>query len=191
MQAHPTLPRSKLGIPQEAFNKVTDADAPSPCSASTALPSLPFVSRSCECRAMHVGAAIGVERMWSLLCEALTDNRKSMLNSRLMQLVKLKQNMHLFEDDNFLSSLGVTDVLACSNFDEAVAFEEEVILSRTNGQPDVAMVDSDEEGEPEEGALEEEAVDWAADVMFFYRAVETMIAWRSVGQLHIDVHEVF
>jgi hypothetical protein len=117
--------------------------------------------------ALDVGAATGVERIWSLSRTALTDHRKSMLNSRLMQLVKLKQNMPLFEDDNFLSILG--DVLACSNFndilDEAVAFEEEEMLSRTNGQPDVAMVDSDEEGEPEEGALEEEEVDWEAEVM--------------------------
>jgi hypothetical protein len=91
----------------------------------------------------------------------------SMLSSRLMQVVKLKQNMQLLEADNFLSSLCATDVLACSNLDdtldEAVAFEEEQILSRTNVSPDVAMVDSDEEGEPEEGALEDEEVDWEAE----------------------------
>jgi hypothetical protein len=49
-------------------------------------------------------AALGIERLWSLSRTALTDNRKSMHSSRLMQLVKLKQNMHLFGDDNFLSS---------------------------------------------------------------------------------------
>jgi hypothetical protein len=168
MQAHPTMPRSKLGIPQEAFDKVTDADAPSDlfrfdCPTKLALRE-PLMRVHSD-----VGAAIGVERIWSLSRTALTDNRKSMLNSRLMQLVKLKQNMHLFEDDNFLSSLGVTDVLACSNFDdildEAVAFEEEEMLSRTSVQPDVAIVDSDEEGEPGEGALEDEEVDWEAEAM--------------------------
>jgi hypothetical protein len=135
-----------------------------------------------------VGAAIGVERIWSLSRTALTDNRKSMINSRLMQLVKLKQSMHLFEDDN-------TDVLACSNFDdildEAVAFEEEEMLSRTSVQPDIAIVDSDEEGEPKEDALEDEEIDWEAEAMCFCRTVETMIACRSVGQLHIDEQEVF
>jgi hypothetical protein len=76
---------------------------------------------------------------------------------------------HLFKDDNFISSLGVPDVLARSNFDdildEAVAIEEDEMLLRTSVQPDVAMVDSDEEGEKVEGALEDEGVDWEAEAM--------------------------
>jgi hypothetical protein len=103
MQAHPSMPRSKLGIAEEALDKVTDSDAPSvlfcfDCPTKLALREA--VLREQQDKA----AALGIERLWSLSRTALTDNRKSMHSSRLMQLVKLKQNMHLFGDDNFLSS---------------------------------------------------------------------------------------
>jgi hypothetical protein len=156
------MPRSKLGIAEEALDKVTDSDAPSvlfcfDCPTKLAL-------REAVLRVQQdTAAALGVERLWSLSRTALRDNRKSMHSSRLMQLVKLKQNMHLFEDVNFLSSLSIIDLLSAGNFDDLlsdmVAFEEEEMLARTNALPVAAALGSDAEVEPE-GEAPEVEIDW-------------------------------
>jgi hypothetical protein len=88
-----------------------------------------------------------------------------MHSSRLMQLVKFKQNMLLFEDDNFFSSLGVTDLLLAGHFDDLlsdmVAFEEEEMLARTSALPAAAALSSDAGGEPK-GEAPEVEIDWEA-----------------------------
>jgi hypothetical protein len=66
------MPRSKLGIAQEALDKVTDSDSPSilfcfDCPTKLAL-------REAVLRVQqNTAAALGIERLWSLSRTALTE----------------------------------------------------------------------------------------------------------------------
>jgi hypothetical protein len=128
VQVHPEHGRSKLRITDELLAKHGDDDSP-----------LTFWQVSCpnSCllrkAALRIlsgkAAALGVERLWSAARITLTDIRRSMLTSRLMQLLKCKLNVGLLEDRVFLDKLCVKlledDLAFQSIFDDLLQFEEE------------------------------------------------------------------
>jgi hypothetical protein len=106
LQVHPEHGRSKLRITDELLAKHGEDDSP-----------LTFWQVSCPKSCLLLKAALrilsgkaavlGVECLWSAARITLTDNRRSMLTSRLMQLLKCKLNVGFLEDSIFLDKLCV------------------------------------------------------------------------------------
>jgi hypothetical protein len=68
-------------------------------------------------------SALGVERLWSAARCIFTDNRRSLLTQRLLQLLMLKLNIDLLGDDPFLESLDIKKIMA-NDSDFASIFQE-------------------------------------------------------------------
>jgi hypothetical protein len=131
LQAHPEHGRSTQRITDELLAKHGDDDSP-----------LTFWLVSCpkssllRNAALHIksgkAAALGVERLWSAARITLTDNRRSMLTSRLMQLLKCKLNVGLLEVSVLLDKLCVklleNDLKFQSIFDNLLQVEEQARL---------------------------------------------------------------
>jgi hypothetical protein len=69
--------------------------------------------------------ALGVERLWSFAGATLTDQRRSLLSTRLIQLLQVKMNAHLLEGAE-QTVFGLQELLGELNSDAAFAsiFEE-------------------------------------------------------------------
>ena len=118
MQVHLQHGRSKLRITDELLANHGEDDSP-----------LTFWQVSCPAACLlRKAAALGVERLWSAARVTLTNNRRSMLTSRLMQLLKCKLNVRLLDDTVFLDSLCVKlledDLEFQSIFEDMLQFEE-------------------------------------------------------------------
>ena len=130
LQVHPEHGRAALGISDKLLRQHDDGDTPLAfwqltCPASCLL-------RTVALRVLSgKAAALGVERLWSYARVVLTDNRRSMLTSRLMQLLQVKMNGNLLEGERL--STCAKQVAAMlddgasfeSIFDDLAQFEEE------------------------------------------------------------------
>jgi hypothetical protein len=111
-------------------------------------------------------AALGCERLWSFARATLTDNRRSMESRRLMELMQVKMNSHLLEDEEKESvmqelhallhtSEGVADI-----YEELQAIEEEEEVAQrvqhgTSLATEVNEVEDDTSTEQAEAQVEE------------------------------------
>lgn len=169
MQAHPQHNRRDIGITEAMLSKADDNDT-----------ALVFwqLEVDAEGRAMLLrdmalrilcgkAAALGCERLWSFARITLTDNRRSMLSQRLMELMQVKMNSHLLDDKEMtsvqlelLQQMQHDDGVA-GLFEELESFEEEELAlqrahegaSQEGAGGSVDMDDDDvNDAEPEEEA---------------------------------------
>jgi hypothetical protein len=105
VQVHPEHSRSQLGVSDDLLSAHTDEDSPlafwqitCPRKLLLRIPASRVLSGK--------AAALGVERLWSAARLTLTDNRRSMLSARLMQLLQVKLNVNLLNDSALLETLG-------------------------------------------------------------------------------------
>jgi hypothetical protein len=76
-------------------------------------------------------ASLGIERLWSYARAVLTDNRRSMLMQRMMQLLQVKMNGMLLEGEALIhcvksmSAMIDNEASFKSIFDDLQQFEEE------------------------------------------------------------------
>ena len=104
-------------------------------------------------------AALGLERLWSAARITLTDNRRSMLPSRLMQLLKCKLHVRLLDNSVYLDSLYEKlledDLEFQSIHEDMLQFEEQdqiqehtrIRLQREGENEEIEEEDEDEEGD--------------------------------------------
>jgi hypothetical protein len=164
VQVHPDHSRSQLGISEELLAAHTDEDSPlafwqiaCPRKLLLRIPALRLLCGK--------AAALGVERLWSAARLTLTDNRRSMLSARLMQLLQVKLNVHLLNDSALLETLGAhllqEDQLFDSIFDDLQQFEEAELAEQATksqlGQPVCEL--SDEEDSVEDLSVHDDDLD--------------------------------
>lgn len=112
-----------------ALHKAASALASLGIPHPNAKPSHPLLLRIPALRVLSgKAAALGVERLWFAARLTLTDNWRSMLRARPMQLLQMKLNVHLLNDRALLETLGAhllqEDELFDSIFDDLQQFEE-------------------------------------------------------------------
>jgi hypothetical protein len=166
LQVHPEHGRSKLHITNELLAKHGDDDGPLTfwqvsCPDSCLL-------RKAVLRILSGKAtALGVERLWSAARITLTDNRRSMLMSRLMQPLKCKLNVGLLEDSVFLDKLCVKlleDGLEFQSiFNDLLQFEEQEQIEE---QARLQLAQQGRAEEDEEASQDDDALVVAEDEEF-------------------------
>jgi hypothetical protein len=130
---HPQYERSKLGITEQHLKEHGDDDSPLTFWHVTCPPGC--LLRQAALRILcGKASALGVERLWSAARLTLTDNRRSLATTRLMQLMQCKMNLSLLNDSSLLHSLGARvlddDFEFDSIFDDIVHYEEQEIAQK-------------------------------------------------------------
>jgi hypothetical protein len=128
-----------LGIKTSELSAVGDAEHPSTFWQLACNPEV--VLRAAAMRLFTLLAlALGVERLWSGARSTLTDTRRSMSSTRLVELLPLKMNAGLLNDDAMLERLGVHgSAVQALDFDdlyeEILLMDEEDLVAALQGAP--------------------------------------------------------
>jgi hypothetical protein len=97
-QVHPEYGRAAIGISNKLLSEHVDHVSPLAFWQLTCPPSC--LLRTVALRVLSGKAAsLGVERLWSCARALLTDNRRSILMQRMMQLLQVKMNGMLLEGE--------------------------------------------------------------------------------------------
>jgi hypothetical protein len=122
--------RAAIGISDKLLSEHEDNDSPLAFWQLTCLPSC--LLWTVALRVLSGKAApLGVERLWSYARAVLTDNHRSMLMQRMMQLLQVKMNWMLLEGEALsrcaksMSAMIDNEASFESIFDDLQQFEEE------------------------------------------------------------------
>jgi hypothetical protein len=130
VQVHPEYGRAAIGISNKLLSEHDDNDSPLAFWQLTCPPSC--LLRTVALRVLSGKAAsLGVERLWSYARAVLTDNRRSILMQRMMQLLQVKMNGMLLEGEALshcaksMSAMIDNEASFESIFDDLQQFEEQ------------------------------------------------------------------
>ena len=93
---------SPMMLPGDAQPGLSGSKQPMAASVSRHQAKMPAAHSLFAC-AMRKGSSSGLQRLWSCARATLTDNRRSMASQRLMELMQVKMNSQLLEDQQMTS----------------------------------------------------------------------------------------
>jgi hypothetical protein len=154
LEVSPAHSMRALGIKTSELAAVGDAEHPSTFWQLACHPDV--VLRDAAMRLFTLlASALGVERLWSGARSTLTDTRRSMSSTRLVELLLVKMNAGVLNDDAMLECLGVHgSVVQALDFDdlyeEVLLMDEEDLVAALQGAPANSDAHSDAHSIPEE-----------------------------------------
>jgi hypothetical protein len=167
LEVSPAHRMRALGIKTSELAAVGDAEHPSMFWQLACNPDV--VLRDAAMRLFTLlASALGVERLWSGARSTLTDTRPSMSSTRLVELLLVKMNAGVLNDDAMLERLGVHgSAVQALDFDdlyeEVVLMDEEDLVAALQGAPANSDAHSDAHSIPEEAGPDGNdaaSVDW-------------------------------